>query len=405
MTDRRRCFFFHIFFHIFFFCTSFLLLLRLFQITKLRKLNVAKDIMSEFSSSTTESPADIQFKWKQLGDLALTCGEMELSKKCAEKAGDLSGLLLMYSAYGDRKAMGELATKARQVGKFNVAFAAAYILGDVHQCVDMLLDIGRVPEAALFARTYVPSRIGEVVAVWKKELSNISEVLSQSLADPTNHPEGFPHLDEALQAEQQYQEAFAQHRRAANAGNYGAYVAERTSLMNEAGEIDVVALLQNGQSLVSGPGFVGGGSGSSSSSSSNNNTPREEVTEEVTEEVAEDAEEDHDGEEVQQKQAVAEVVQEEEDVAGNDLLDEEEEQEEEQEQEQEEEEEEEEEEVAPPPAAPAAPQAAAAPPSDDDEDLDDLLGDSDEDLKASGDDNDDDIDLDDLGLDDDDEWS
>ena len=360
--------------------------------------------MSEFSSSTTESPADIQFKWKQLGDLALTCGEMELSKKCAEKAGDLSGLLLMYSAYGDRKAMGELATKARQVGKFNVAFAAAYILGDVHQCVDMLLDIGRVPEAALFARTYVPSRIGEVVAVWKKELSNISEVLSQSLADPTNHPEGFPHLDEALQAEQQYQEAFAQHRRAANAGNYGAYVAERTSLMNEAGEIDVVALLQNGQSLVSGPGFVGGGSGSSSSSSSNN-TPREEVTEEVTEKVAEDAEEDHDGEEVQQKEAVAEVVQEEEDVAGDDLLDEEEEQEEEQEQEQEEEEQEEEEEVAPPPAAPAAPQAAAAPPSDDDEDLDDLLGDSDEDLKASGDDNDDDIDLDDLGLDDDDEWS
>ena len=62
-------------------------------------------------------------------------------------------------------------------GKFNVAFAACYILGDVHQCVDMLLEIGRVPEAALFARTYVPSRIGEVVKVWKKELSNISDVL------------------------------------------------------------------------------------------------------------------------------------------------------------------------------------------------------------------------------------
>tara|TARA_B100000795_G_scaffold256824_1_gene229532 strand:- start:950 stop:1183 length:234 start_codon:yes stop_codon:yes gene_type:complete len=72
---------------------------------------------------------------------------MELSKDCAEKANDLSGLLLMYSSYGDRESMTKLVTQARKVGKFNVAFVASYILGDVHQCVDMLLDIGRVPEA------------------------------------------------------------------------------------------------------------------------------------------------------------------------------------------------------------------------------------------------------------------
>jgi coatomer subunit beta' len=341
--------------------------------------------MSEFSSST-ESPSDIQFKWKQLGDLALMCGEMELSKNCAENAGDLSGLLLMHSAYGDRDAMAGLATTARKAGKFNVAFAASYILGDVHQCVDMLLHIGRVPEAALFARTYVPSRIGEVVRIWKKELSNISDVLSQALADPTEHPEGFPNLDIAMNAEQIYQQAFEQSKRCASASNYPAFVENRNSLMNENGEIDVLALLQKGNSLVSGPGFAGGSVGSSSGGAVF-------VKEDVKGEVKED--------EVKEEEVKEEEVklEDEDEVSEKDddlLLDDEEEENEVQQK-------------APP--APAVEQKAPpaqeeAPPQEenDDDDLDDLLGDSNDDgLNGSGED--DDIDLDDLGLDDDDEWS
>ena len=94
---------------------------------QLRKLDIARDIMSEFSNST-ESPTDIQFKWKQLGDLAIMCGEMELSKDCAEKAGDLSGLLLMYSAYGDREAMTNLVQLARKGKTTNTTLFASHVV-------------------------------------------------------------------------------------------------------------------------------------------------------------------------------------------------------------------------------------------------------------------------------------
>ena len=375
--------------------------------SQLRKLDVARDIMSEFSSSAAESPSDIQFKWKQLGDLALLCGEMELSKDCAQKAGDLSGLLLMYSAYGDRDAMNELVQQARDAGKFNVAFAAAYILGDVNLCVDMLLEIGRVPEAALFSRTYVPSRISEVVQIWKKQLSNISDVLSQSLADPDDHSEGFPDLDLALQAEQIYRDAFP--TRGPNANNYSAYVAERESLMNEAGVIDVLALLQNGDSLVSGPGF--GGTASSSAS--------KKVVSSKAASLASPAP-------PAAKEETPATPTDDDDLLNNnddddDLLDDD---------------EEEEAPTAPAASAPAvvvapvefaeekAPVPTPTPPTPalltptptptpaeddddfDDDDLDDLLND-DDDLGEDGGDmsKDEDIDLDDLDLDDDDEWS
>merc|ERR1711871_1866792 len=103
--------------------------------------------MSEFDTAL-ESTSDLQLKWKQLGDLALSVGEMDLSMECAKKAGDLSGLLLMYTSYGDRKRTAELMNTARAQGKFNIAFAAAYTLGDVDACIDMLVEADRVPEAA-----------------------------------------------------------------------------------------------------------------------------------------------------------------------------------------------------------------------------------------------------------------
>ena len=41
-------------------------------------------------------------------------------------------------------------------------FLAAFLLGRLGQCVDILITSGRLPEAAFFARTYLPSRISEV---------------------------------------------------------------------------------------------------------------------------------------------------------------------------------------------------------------------------------------------------
>jgi coatomer subunit beta' len=38
---------------------------------------------------------------------------------------------------------------------------ARFLLGDLGGCVDLLVESGRIPEAAFFARTYLPSRISE----------------------------------------------------------------------------------------------------------------------------------------------------------------------------------------------------------------------------------------------------
>ena len=43
----------------------------------------------------------------------------------------------------------------------NIAFLCQLLLGNLGACVDLLLAAGRIPEAAFFARTYLPSRISE----------------------------------------------------------------------------------------------------------------------------------------------------------------------------------------------------------------------------------------------------
>ena len=269
-------------------------------------------------------------------------------------------------------------------------------------CLIFFLFYLQILSTALFARTYVPSRISEVVQIWKKELSNISEVLAQSLADPTDHPEGFPNLELSLQAEDIYKNAFA--KRGPNSNNYMACVEERNNLMNENGEIDILAILQKGESLISGPGF--GGTASTRAPAIAETTAVAEEVQEVVQEVVQEevvVEEDVKEEdvvvaaEVEKETVVVEDNDVDDDLLNDDdddLLDSE-----------------DDAFIEAPPAPVAAPAVVAAAPEVadepsvdmDDDDLDDLLG-SDEDDDDAGKD-DEDIDLDDLDLDDDDEWS
>lgn len=48
----------------------------------------------------------------------------------------------------------------------NIEFAALFASGKVNECFDSLIAAGRVAEAALFARTYVPARANEAVRQW-----------------------------------------------------------------------------------------------------------------------------------------------------------------------------------------------------------------------------------------------
>ena len=76
-----------------------------------------------------------------------------------------------------------------------------FILGRIEDCIDLLINTQRIPEAAFLARTYMPSLMGKVVALWKADLAKVSTRASQALADPTEYPNLFPDLEIALEIE------------------------------------------------------------------------------------------------------------------------------------------------------------------------------------------------------------
>lgn len=98
--------------------------------------------------------------------------------------------------------MATLADTAKAAGKHNVAFVALLLLNRVDDCIELLKSTNRLPEAALFARTYAPSRVAEITQLWKDALKSTSPKVSQALADPSEYPNLFPGLEQQLQAEQ-----------------------------------------------------------------------------------------------------------------------------------------------------------------------------------------------------------
>ena len=74
--------------------------------------------------------------------------------------------------------------QAEQAGKHNVSFLSYFMLGQLEKCLQILLDSNRIPEAAFFARTYLPSEISRIVELWREQLSKVNEKAGQSLADP-----------------------------------------------------------------------------------------------------------------------------------------------------------------------------------------------------------------------------
>ncbi|KAJ0961511.1 hypothetical protein J5N97_002015 [Dioscorea zingiberensis] len=81
-------------------------------------------------------------RWKQLGELAMSAGKLEMAEECLSQAMDLSGLLLLYSALGDAEGISKLSTLAREQGKNNVAFLCLFMLGKLEECLQLLVQSG-----------------------------------------------------------------------------------------------------------------------------------------------------------------------------------------------------------------------------------------------------------------------
>eukprot|EP01025_Chloroclados_australasicus_P014962 TRINITY_DN17088_c0_g2_i2.p1 TRINITY_DN17088_c0_g2~~TRINITY_DN17088_c0_g2_i2.p1 ORF type:complete len:950 (-),score=124.80 TRINITY_DN17088_c0_g2_i2:478-2916(-) len=161
----------------------------------LGRLDLARSIVEE-------SEGENENKWRQLGELALGNGELNVAQECMKRAKDLSGMMLLYSSTANAEGMKTLVEDAVSAGKFNVAFAGLFLLGEVDRCLELLQQAGRLPEAAFFSRTYCPSRISEAVKAWREDLQKINPKAAESLADPEEYPNLFPNLQAAIRAEQ-----------------------------------------------------------------------------------------------------------------------------------------------------------------------------------------------------------
>jgi coatomer subunit beta' len=165
---------------------------------QLGELLVARSIIDDNSVSAVES------KWKQLGESAMSAGNIQLASACLSKAGDLSGQLLLYSATASTVKLQELANLARHTGKNNVAFVCLFLLNKIDDCIELLCNTGRIPEAAFMSRAFAPSKISRIVDLWRSDLSKTNKKAANALADPTEYKNLFPNFDSSLQVEEHF---------------------------------------------------------------------------------------------------------------------------------------------------------------------------------------------------------
>jgi len=142
-------------------------------------------------------------KWLQLSDVATKRGDLNLVQECLTRAQAFGSLILLASASSDKNLMSTIGEQSRKSGQFNIAFLSNFTLGKLDECLDILIENQRLPEAAFFCRTYLPSQIGRVVGLWREKLKQMNmERAAQALANPTDYENLFPGLIDTYKTEQ-----------------------------------------------------------------------------------------------------------------------------------------------------------------------------------------------------------
>lgn len=142
-------------------------------------------------------------KWLQLGDVATKNGDFNLVQECLTRAQSFGSLILFASANSDKQLMASIGDQSRKNGQFNIAFLSNFVLGKLDECLDILIENQRLPEAAFFCRTYLPSQISRVIDLWREKLKQTNmERAAQALANPTDYENLFPGLVDTYKTEQ-----------------------------------------------------------------------------------------------------------------------------------------------------------------------------------------------------------
>lgn len=139
-----------------------------------------------------EKAASDQNMWRRLARAALAQGDFDLAVKAIKNCGDFSTLLMLFKAKNKPDEMRALVDEAEQAGQLNVAFSAALLTNQKQKCVELLLKSGKYAEAALYARSNVPSMTSECVRLWREHIPN--KKLADPLADPAEYPNLFDEL-------------------------------------------------------------------------------------------------------------------------------------------------------------------------------------------------------------------
>ena len=148
--------------------------------------------------------ADIEHRWKTVGDAALSAWDIALAEECFAHAKDLGSLLLLYTSTSNTAGLRKLAAQSQDANLHNVAFTCLWQLADIDGCIDLLVKTSRTAEAVLFAQTYKPSRATEVVKQWKEALEKDGKSkVAKIIGVPGEDEELFPEWDEYLQLEQE----------------------------------------------------------------------------------------------------------------------------------------------------------------------------------------------------------
>ncbi|CAI7595593.1 unnamed protein product [Penicillium bialowiezense] len=154
--------------------------------------------------------ANVEHKWKIVGDAALASWNLALAQECFTNAKDVGSLLLLHTASSNREGLKSLAAQASESGLHNVAFSTLWSLGDIEGCIALLVQTNRIAEAALFAQTYKPSIAPKLVIQWKESLEQTGKNKVARLIgvppgapDVTTDDDLFPEWDEYIQLEKE----------------------------------------------------------------------------------------------------------------------------------------------------------------------------------------------------------
>ncbi|KAJ6787010.1 hypothetical protein PWT90_08401 [Aphanocladium album] len=146
--------------------------------------------------------ADVEHKWKTVGDAALAAWDVALAAECFTHAKDIGSLLLVHSSTGDRDGLAKLAAQAEERSANNVAFSCYWLLGDVKKCQSILTKTERYAESVLFAQTYKPSLATEAVTAWKDNLEKSKKGrVAKLIGLPGEDDDLFPEWDAWLKLE------------------------------------------------------------------------------------------------------------------------------------------------------------------------------------------------------------